>query len=299
VYLRKYRLVIQTFRGATITIPDELRWTFHVEKRINEYMQFAEVVIYNLNPNTETDIFKNAQYVTIEAGYEDSYYGQIFSGPVRQPIRGQEDGTTFFIKLVCVNDIMNLGFCSLVLNQGNEAIAIMNQIARSSSIPFDIRIKGPVKQPISERPKVVFSQPGDAIRSVALNNNGFVYVDDSGSANYSALSTGPTGNIPRLNAQTGLIGIPQQVDMGVSFRCLINPSIKLDSWVQLNNQDIVQAEVPLFGLQTLLDLDGLYRVIEIQATGDTRGNDWYFDIQAIGQQGALPQMLAGPNQNGA
>lgn len=301
LFQRKHRVLIETWRGDTIEIGEDIRVTFRVEQRINDYLWFSEVTIYNLNPSTESDILKNGKSVSLEAGYQDGPYGLLFKGQIRQPIRGKEDGTTYFIKLICLNDMLNVGFCNFVLTGGQTPESIISQIARNSSIPFDVRIGPGLSQQVTSRGKVVVGNPGDELRSIAANNNAFVYIDNTGVVNISPLSSPPPSgaSIPSLNAQTGLIGIPQQVDHGVEFRCLINPNIRLDSWVKLNNQDIIQAEIPLLGLPVdLLDRDGIYRVIELVATGDTRGNDWYYDITAIGQEGMLPQMLAAPSQLG-
>lgn len=299
LYGRQYRCIIETYRGTSIEIPD-LKWTFRIEKNISQIYQFGEVVIYNLSPDTETDIFKNGKALTIEAGYENGPYGTIFKGPIRQPIRGKDDdAVTYYLKLVCIDgdDALNLGFANFVLANGQTAQSIANQVCRSSSIPFDIHIDSSIDQQITQRGKAVFGNPGDTLRSIAINNNANYYVDD-GVHTISPLSKAPPPIVPEFNAQTGMIGIPHQVEQGVQVRTLINPNIRLDSWFKLNNQDIIQAQLDLGQLQTLLDMDGVYRVIEMVITGDTRGNDWYYDITGISQTGQLPFMLTGGSQSG-
>ena len=311
LYLRKWQLTIETWRGDTITIPDnrvqsgqaqtigDLRVTFRIEKNWSQIMQFGEIVIYNLNKNTETDIFKNAKTVTLEAGYEEGPFGLIFKGFVRQPIRGKEDATTYFLKLICIDgdDALNLGFASLTLAENQTAQQIIQSIARSSTVPFDVRVDGPLTQQATTRSKTIFGQAVDAIRSVAINNNAGFFVDN-GQAKVTPLNKAPTGNIPQLNANTGMVGIPFQVDQGVQVRSLLNPLFTMGEWLRLNNASIILAELEIGQLQTLLDADGIYRIIEIHYTGDTRGNDWYVDMLCIGQAGALPTLLADPNQNG-
>lgn len=298
LYPRKYRLSIATWRGATLEIDPNIHMIFRVEKRINDYLWIAEVTLLNLSSATETDILENGRSITLEAGYETGPYGQIFQGSIRQPIRGKEDGTTFFLRLVCMNDMLDLGYCNLALSDGQTYEDMIRAIARSSTVPFDIRINGNLGGQVTERGKTIAGKPADEIRSIAINNNGFLYTDDDGVVNVSTLSQGPPAIIPDLNAETGLIGIPSQVDFGVKIRTLIRPDIRLDSWVKLNNKDVIPQQIDIFDLPYFLDLDGIYRVIEIIVTGDTRGNDWYFDIEAINQTGALPEMLAVPSAAG-
>lgn len=309
--MRKYRLTVGTWRGDSITVADsaeehktaqhaeilQVRFTFRIEKNINSLYQFGEINIYNLSPETETDIFKNGNSVILEAGYENGAFGQIFRGAIRQAIRGKEDGVTYFLKLVCIvgDEELNVGLCNLTLSANQDARTIIQQIARSSSVPFDVNIDQALSLQTTQRGKSVFGKPGDHLRSIALNNNAVFYFDD-GVANLSPLSKAPPSVLPELNATNGMIGIPHQTDNGVEVRCLINPNIRLDSWIKLNNRDIIQAVVEIGQLQTLLDLDGVYRIVELVATGDTRGNDWYYDLLTFSQVGQLPAMLTDKNQ---
>lgn len=297
LFNRKYTLTIETWRGTTIDVSD-LRWTFSVNKNLSRIYQFADITIYNLSPTTETDIFKNAKMVTIQAGYENGPYGVVFRGPVRQPIRGKEDGVTYFLTLVCIDgdDALNLGFSNFTLASGQTATQIANSIVRNSSVPFDINV-GNLNSQQTQRGKTVFGNPGDYLRSIANANNASFYFDDT-VAKISPLSTSPPAIVPELNVESGLVGMPQQTDQGIQVRTFINPNIKLDTWFKINNQKILQARLEMGQLQTLLDLDGVYRVIEINAIGDTRGNDWYYDLTAISQTGALPFLLTGANQSG-
>lgn len=297
LYIRKYRLTITTHGGQVIEVPD-LRFTFRIEKRIPSIYQFGEVTIYNLSPDTETEIFKNGKSVTLEAGYENGPYGLIFQGPIRQPIRGKEDGVTYFLKLICIDgDDLMLAFSSVSLNRDQSFQQIANTIVRSANIPIEFTIDPTISQQKTARGKVIFGQTVDKLRSLGQSNNANIYVDN-GKGYVSSVIKRPPAVVPKLNAETGMIGIPHQVDQGVAVRSLINPNFILDSWLKLNNQDIVQQEFGFMESPVFLDLDGLYRIIEIVMTGDTRGNDWYYDMVAVNQSGGVPSMLTSPSQNG-
>lgn len=300
LYIRKWRLLIETWRGAVLEIGDPLRITFRIQKNINQIFQFAEIDIYNLSADTETDIFQNGKTVTLEAGYENGAYGVIFKGPIRQPVRGKEDATTYFLKLGCLDgdDALNLGFVSLSLASNVTPADIIRSVARSSTVPFDIEVnladKGTQR---TKRGKVIFGQPGDTIRTISKNLNAEFYFDN-GSAHVKGLSVAPPDVVPEINAQSGMVGIPKQLDRGISVRCLINPSLTLDNWFKINNQSIVGAIPDLGQIQSLLDRDGVYRIVEMVVAGDSRGNEWYQDIVAYSQSGSLPPLLLGPNQSG-
>lgn len=102
-----------------------------------------------------------------------------------------------------------------------------------------------------------------------------------------------------LNAQTGLIGMPEQtINGGINVKCLINPNIQLDTLIRLDNKSINQVGLSNQEIATgstagasvqqpaVLDMDGDYIVKNIAYYGDTRGNAWYQDMICIAKGGA-------------
>ena len=106
-----------------------------------------------------------------------------------------------------------------------------------------------------------------------------------------------------LNSNTGLIGMPQQtIGSGVNARSLINPNIRLNGLIQLNQGSVYRTtlssqEVQMAGGRledqnnngnvtvsgalsqpASIATDGVYIVRGISYTGDTRGNPWYMDM---------------------
>ncbi|MDI5446301.1 hypothetical protein MJL27_12020, partial [Salmonella enterica subsp. enterica serovar Anatum] len=106
-----------------------------------------------------------------------------------------------------------------------------------------------------------------------------------------------------LNSATGLIGMPQQtIGNGVNVRALINPNIRVNGLIQLDqasvfrtalsNNDIAMAggqitdqntdgNITLSGTTAQpasIATDGVYVVKGIMYTGDTRGQAWYMDM---------------------
>jgi hypothetical protein len=306
LYGRKWKVTVTTFGGNVITLPTDLRVVFSLDRTIGRAYQFGSITIYNLSPATEQDILQNGKSVTLEAGYQDGPYGLIFDAKIVQPVRGKEDQTTYYIKLLCIDgDILNLGFCNFTLQAGQTLQQIAQQVGRSSTVPFDVRVDESLNQQTTLRAKTVTGKPGDALRNLAVNNNALLYADN-GTVNLSALNQGPPASVPELDVTNGLIGMPQQVDQGVEVTSLINPDFKLNSWFHLDNKRVNQAELPIGSalgtasalVQPLLDLDGLYRIISMTIEGDTRGNDWYYNMQGIAQTGVLPAMLLDPTQTG-
>lgn len=109
-----------------------------------------------------------------------------------------------------------------------------------------------------------------------------------------------------LSADTGLVGMPQQtMGAGVNVRCLINPNIRINGLIQLDqasvyrtaigNNEVAQSpdrisEIDENGNRVLdgttsqaasIATDGVYIVKAIAYTGDTRGQEWYMDLMCF------------------
>lgn len=298
-YGRKYQLSILTVRNLAITLDSALKFSFTVVKQIVQTFQYSEITIYNLSADVETDILKNGVRVSLEAGYDNGAYGIIFSGSIVQAIRGKENQTTYYLRLVVIDGDgpLNLGLASLATTAGTSVRELAKLVARSSTIPFDIEIDAGIGDQKLQRGYSYMGRPGKLLRQIAKDNGANFYFSD-GKAIIAKQNKPPSGNIPYLNAQSGLIDTPTQTDQGIKLRMLINPQITLGDWLKLNNQDIVVQQLELGVPQTILDQDGIYRIIGMTYTGDTRGQDWYADCECVSQTGSVMGMLSDPGQQG-
>jgi hypothetical protein len=97
-----------------------------------------------------------------------------------------------------------------------------------------------------------------------------------------------------LSPSSGLIGVPDQLNYGVHGKCLLNPRVKLNSLIHIDNS-LIRAQQASQTAQYTLDNDGIYRVIKVTYIGDTRGNDWYTEFETVSQAGKIPSMLSDPS----
>jgi baseplate hub protein gp41 len=296
---RKYQLSILTARNLAITFDPLLKITGTIVEQIIQGFQYSEITIYNLDADTETDILKNGTRISLEAGYKDGAYGLIFSGSIVQAIRGKEDATTYYLRLVVIDGDgpLNLGLASLSTAAGTSVRELASLVARSSSIPFDIRIDAGIGEQKLSRGASYQGRPGKILRQIAKDNGANFYFS-KGQAIIAKQNKPPSGVIPFLNSQSGLVDFPTQTDQGIKFRTLINPQLTLGDWVKLNNKDIIVQQLELGVPQTLLDQDGIYRIIGMTTTFDNRGNNWYQDCECVSQTGSVIGMLSDASQQG-
>ena len=117
LYGRKYRILVSDANNEAWEVSN-LRCTFNIEKIALEPVNTAEVTIYNLTRDTETDIIKEGSRIIVEAGFqgytEDTekmdaegnrvvnpkQYGVIFDGDIIQIIRGREENLDYTLPCV-------------------------------------------------------------------------------------------------------------------------------------------------------------------------------------------------------
>lgn len=275
-----------------------LRVTGNITDKVLSLYNRAIITIYNLNRDTEKLILSQGNKIYIEAGYKDpELYGAIFSGTIYQARRGKANVTDYTLTLNALGDydFLSQGIISTTIKRGVNYRELLDQIAKSSDPPLEIGEvpDGWGKDKQLSRGMSLVGKTKDVIKGIADSTNTMIRVD-GGKINVISLTDKPTEAF-ELNYKTGLVGQPTQTKEGVSFQCLINPKIKLNSWVHINNSLINEVDIDYGNenatTQIPLDVDGIYRVIERQFQFDTRGNDWYINCNAYTQTGQLPAFL--------
>lgn len=295
LYGRRYRIVVSNSNGIGLDVSD-LHCTFNIQKVINQQPPYCTIEIYNLNPETENFIINAGDRVTVEAGYEGSQYGLIFQGDIILPIRDKPDNVSYRLTLYALdsNRQMTTSIVNMTLNKGQSARSLVQNIASKATIPTPL---GDISQQISTnqlpRGKAMFGLARDYFRQIAQMNNLAFYAED-GKINLIHASDPPSGEIFDLTPDSGLIGQPSQQDIGVQFQCLLNPSLKINSMVHIDNS-LIQAQAYQVGSSTPprnLDSKGIYRICGITHTGDTRGDSWYTSCTTVSQAGGIPGMIS-------
>jgi hypothetical protein len=252
--------------------------------------------VTNLSPQTVAPFLaKEHQPITISAGYQNGQYGVIFSGDITQSVSGRENPTDTLL--------------SVVAHDGGEAhiAAAVNKTFPAGSTPNDLMnaalaamapygvTKGYVgpdmSQPQYPRAQTFFGMAWELMEHVAATMKS-TWSIQQGKAQFIKTNGDNLPGAPFvLNTNTGLIGMPTQEIGQVLARCLINPSIRPGSLVQiaqgLIQPLVIQQDLPNgpqnqgyvipVGLQAIA-ADGIYLVFAIDVSGDTRGLEWYYDL---------------------
>lgn len=311
---RKCALVIGDASGNALDLSD-LHIKFTITRSDVQSPAAADIRIYNLSNATSRRIEEEFTDIQLQAGYEGNI-GLIFSGKVRQFRRGRENATDTYLDILAQDgdEAYNFAVVNTTLAAGwmqeDLRAALMTTFNPYGIVDGYVPEFGGTALP---RAKVCYGMSRDYMRNLAESAGASWYISD-GAVNIVPATVALPGDIETVTRATGMIGLPQQTINGVTVRCLINPRIRHGSQIKIDNASVQQqsfniayqpgASNQAFAQNAVgagvvnntgLDADGNYKVYSITITGDTRGQEWYFDMICVGLNATAP--LAGPYIN--
>ncbi len=289
----------------------------------------AEVKIYNLAPDTANKIIdKEFSKIRIFAGYDGmrtivpenqvgvayevksgepgqrngTNYGLIFSGDIRITIDGRDDtpDTWLLIQAIDGHEAISYATLSATLAKG-YTVEDMYKLALSGLKPYNVTGGAVPRFPSTVYPRgyTFHGKVSTYLDQIAtLCAATWKLVDDR----LEMYGKDQVKHPPvSLNSANGMINMPQRVtDAGVNVKCLINPNIRLNSIIHLNESSLYKTAPQLKDLTdsrveaektksaakkanatpsyAKTNKDGLYEVCGITYTGDTREKAWYMDL---------------------
>jgi hypothetical protein len=283
-YLRACKLIVASAGGSGLDLSG-LHIKFAIKKADAQTPNTAEIRVYNVAETTVARIRKEFSRVVLQAGYETNM-GVIFDGNIKQVRFGRENGVDTYIDIAAGDgdDAYNYAVVNTTLAAGASQ---RDQINAAASPMSDRGVKpgyiGETGDTKLARGKVMYGMSRDYMRQSAEAS------DTSWSIQDGKLQFVPnTGVLPNqavvLNSKTGLVGTPEQTNDGIKARCLLNPMLKIGGKVKINEKDVAQAKLADTSKDAQANkpadiaADGFYRLLVVEHSGDTRGNDWYSDL---------------------
>lgn len=301
-WLRKVRLVVGN--GSEGIDCSDLRIRFVVRKAEIGFPEYADITITNLSSATANKIRNEYKEVYLEAGYEGNS-AEIFRGEVVQ-VRGpgRESPTDTYLNIIAtasqrahsyavVNKTLAAGHT--FKDQVDAVLEAMKPFGVTAGYITDL---GSTKMP---RGRAMFGMARNQLRAIC-GSVGAAWFISGDKLNIVKYGETLPGDAVVLNSETGLIGMPVQTIEGVEARCLINPRLKVDGKVQINEASIQKAkyivdnqnsyEVQRSQLDLNISADGIYKIIFLTFSGDTRGTEFYADMTCMPANGAVPVAAA-------
>lgn len=298
-YIRNVRLTAGNGQFVAASDGNGLCIRFQVEQAVRGTP--AHAIIDVLNTKSETNAkFTSKQYtqVSLAAGYREQGGSPptIFTGEAIQARVFRENATDTVLQIVARSSdkARNFAYVNKALASGHTAddrlqIAV-EAFKQQGVMPGIIESIGTIKYP---RNFVAHGMAHDLLRELCTARQAKWWIQGEKLNVVRDNSALPNSTIV-LTSATGLIGIPEQTIEGVQFTALLNPLIVPGCRVKIDNRSITQAQ---FGASyasegtnqlyldpnTLgLNADGLYKVLKVAHTGNTRGNEFYTHGWCVG-----------------
>ena len=301
--------------GKTLDL-SQLRCRFECVSRTTQELAAANIIVSNVGRSTYSQFGQEYTKITLSCGYEGGPTGIIFSGTITQVEYGEHENNTDTLLRIWARDgdqASNQGVINTTLAKGSTPKDIVDRCLQAFA-PFGVTMGQVVGVDLTaqkfSRAYPLAGLAREYMREVATSL-GATWNINGGKLNLIAKGVQTPGSPIVLNANTGLVGWPIQTVQGIMVRSLINPAITVDCNIQLDAKSIAQttvvnANVSQSGddailkqnLEALGVNDGVYRVLYIKTTGDSRGRDWYMDLTCIGSftgVGNINQVNAGLN----
>lgn len=280
-YIRRCNLIVSNEAGDGLDL-SELRIKFAIKKTDGQTPNTATIRVYNLTKDTANKIQKEFTSVMLQGGYE-SNYGILFSGNAKRIGKGSDNNTDSYLEIQAADGDTAYNFATV-----NATIAAgatqRDQIEAAAKVMKGKGVETGYIEPNNEaklpRGKVMYGMSRDYLRQSA-NSCSASWSIQNGVVQFVPLAGVLPNEAIVLNSGTGLIGKPEQTNTGIKFRCLLNPKLLVGGAVQIDQKDIAEGQLEE-GPKTSKDRapaelasDGFYRVVSLELTGDTRGQDWY------------------------
>jgi hypothetical protein len=319
-WLKRVSLIVSDSSGNGLDLSN-LRIKFEIESLDVSHAipPNGIITIYNLSDSTLKTLQEFTK-VTLQAGYQPpGKFGIIFSGTIKQFMRGHESPTDSFIKIFASDsDLAWFMVTNKTLAPGytaqdavNTNIEAMKPAGVTMGYMPPLAGKTGGLLPPNARGRIFQGSSAALLDELGKSNN-FTWHIANGKINIIPFSGYLPGVVVQLNAKSGLVGWPTNTNQGLFATCLLNPALRLAGLVQINNKDInttfpakgaglpgtlgqnfPNASIGFPGLRdinapaTVTD-DGFYRIITMKHVGDTRGNEWYSSLDLLAVDMSAP-----------
>lgn len=265
-----------------------LRIKFSVKRSDTMTPNVADIRVYNLQEETALRIRKEFTKVLLQAGYEGNF-GVIFQGNIKQVIIGRESATDTFIDIIAGDGdrAYNFAVVNATIRKGATA-ADQVSAAVGAMTPKGVTAGHLGDMPTTALPrgKAMYGNARSYLRDVGQTTQSSWSIQDEKVTFVKKKSYLP-GERVVLTSKTGMIGTPQQTNEGVNVKCLLNPMLKIASRIQIDNASIARFKINLSvpnsaaNIPAPLTADGVYYVLVVEHTGDTRGVEWYSSLVCL------------------
>jgi len=269
---------------------DKLRIKYTVEKSLRGPPNTANILIYNL-AEAHVGLIKN-EYddVVIDSGYVGNSR-IVFRGSIKYPFHYRDTNDWITEIQAADGDKDYNAIVNTTLVAGKSADYAIDQIL--AAMP-DTR-RGVIHvNPYRYLRGRVLAGPARSVLDTIARENGAAWSIQDGSLDIIMADAALPSEAVVVNADTGMIGAPEVSGKGIRVRMLLNPQVRVNGLIILDNNNIKIQALQQYSAGpkvrdkqlARLDPDGRYKVYKLKHECDTR-SDGSTDVEcvAFGQPG--------------
>ena len=256
-----YELEIETSNGSIVIPSDDKRY-FNIEASVNysysESPNTCDITIFNLNKTTRDAIFFDAwdyftfRKMTFKAGYGGDLQ-MLFNGNIKEAY-SDRNGPDVMTKISGWDNFWyNNNYVTSTISGGATRNQVIDQILEG--IETGEGIARVVRSNFNDldnnlRPETYRGRPQDLIKERIGQDASLFFDDNKLFVLKDNDAIGNEGNIPLVNSETGLLGVPVKRNRIVEFRMIFEPSLRIGRAFELQSSFSDQ-------------LNGVYKVLSV------------------------------------
>jgi len=265
-----------------------LRTVFNVKNDISNFANLGYIEIYNLAESTRNLISEEYQRIRLSVGYGDEAgLSVLFDGEIRNVFHRRVD-VDIITELYCADGDSYLRKSITRRSSGGdktlgqlirELVSDLKDTKGKSiaigeiNVVLDfVKIKG-----------ITFCETtAGTLNSLAASYNFNWFIENRKFYAVSANRVLENQVTSIISPQYGMISSPVLTDIGVDVKTLLNPSVRPGRKIKIQSAGTKVALGALYFENVSKTLgEGEYKVLRVTHTGDTRGDEWYSDIETF------------------
>lgn len=276
----------------TITVDESWKVTFRIRKyAAADILSFntAEISVYNMSSELREMLSVKNTAIKLEAGYSE-IHNTIFTGIVNN-VATTKQSTELITTFYCQSDARSYEDLVQECVQNITVTDLLKKLCEERGVSYRMPFnkQDVVKQSYTGTfSKVVAMICHEYDISLALDNGVLIFRDKKQTVNDINNSL-----IKIYTPTSGILGNPTVTEVGIRFRALLQPSLKIHDYFRLEapyadyNLNALETRAnTVIGteLNTAVHIDtrsykGVYMALSMTISGDTRGNSWYTDVE--------------------
>lgn len=288
-----------------------LRIQFDITKTIYRTPNVGTIKVYNLNSATEGRILKEFNDVILRGGYV---------GGGQKPVEFFRGNVVFGsayrdnVSRICEVNVkdgdkdFHNAWVNFTLAAGHTDADVIREVVKTFSATTTGHVHGKNLFKKHGRGRTYSTTARNVLDQIARDNKAEWSIQNGKLYLVPVDSTLPLPAF-EVSPETGLLGVPEANDKGISMKVLFDPKFLpgCKVWLKSNEVKIKRLKPAIEGqkrklkgpnVPARLDPDGIYKVYAVHGVGDTRGEEasqsWFAELKCVALDAPIPSTKAMP-----